>query len=116
MTIMKKSLFLFLVLIEFLHIHVNLSFVSKLGLVLSSVFFSSSGGEVEYRTSFSEREPCSIKKSKTGEVSLKFENFLWTICLNLGLLSINVVIPNFFSSPLMQKNLTRIQSRSGGGE
>ncbi|KAJ0045760.1 hypothetical protein Pint_03691 [Pistacia integerrima] len=26
---------------------------------------SFSGGEVEYRTSFSEREPCTIKKSKT---------------------------------------------------
>ncbi|CAN0857032.1 Type IV inositol polyphosphate 5-phosphatase 7 [Linum grandiflorum] len=27
------------------------------------------GGEVEYRTSFSEREPCSIKKSKTEKLS-----------------------------------------------
>ena len=31
---------------------------------------SCAGGDVEWRTSFSEREPCTIKKSKTGSVSL----------------------------------------------
>ncbi|GMI95973.1 COTYLEDON VASCULAR PATTERN 2 [Hibiscus trionum] len=31
------------------------------------------GGEVEYRTSFSEREPCTIKKSKTEKISRNTE-------------------------------------------
>ncbi|KAK8556038.1 hypothetical protein V6N13_070109 [Hibiscus sabdariffa] len=31
------------------------------------------GGEVEYRTSFSEREPCTIKKSKTEKISRSTE-------------------------------------------
>ena len=35
---------------------------------------SSSGGDVEYRTSsFSEREPCPTKKSKTGLVWLEHD-------------------------------------------
>lgn len=38
-------------------------FACGVGALLIIVFL---GGDVEWRNSFSEREPCTIKKSKTG--------------------------------------------------
>lgn len=40
-----------------------LCFACGVGALLIIVFL---GGDVEWRNSFSEREPCTIKKSKTG--------------------------------------------------
>jgi hypothetical protein len=75
MTILRYYLVLLLLSIQLLHIHLQFTLSLKIRIDFTCDFLSS-GGEVEYRTSFSEREPCTIKKSKTGAVPSEFKDFL----------------------------------------
>ena len=97
MTILRYYLVLLLLSIQLLHIHLQFTLSLKIRIEFTCDFLSS-GGEVEYRTSFSEREPCTIKKSKTGAVPSEFKDFLGWICVSIGfkfwlMLSLLIIFP-----------------------
>lgn len=55
---------------------IALNFMLRYELLILMLYTSTLGGDSEWRNSRSEREPCTIKKSKTGTLHPTLESFL----------------------------------------